>query len=65
VSVRLLVDASGKVTNCTSLSHFDAPEFNKVVCEKFKARARFEPAELADGTKVPSYYVNRVIFKMR
>jgi hypothetical protein len=27
-------------------------------------RARFEPAELADGTKVPSYYVNRVKFRM-
>jgi hypothetical protein len=27
-------------------------------------RARFEPAELADGTKVPSYYIRRVIFRM-
>ena len=64
VSVRLLVDATGKVTKCTTISHFDAPEFNRVVCAKFMSRAHFEPAELADGTRVPSYYANRIIFKM-
>ena len=64
VRVRLLVDASGRVTKCTSLTHFDEPEFNRVVCEKMMARAKFEPAELADGTKVPSYYVNRIIFRI-
>jgi len=64
VRVRLLVDAAGRVTKCTSLSHFDEPEFNRIVCDKFIKRARFEPAELADGTKVPSYYINRVIFRI-
>lgn len=64
VSARLLVDAAGKVTSCTSLSHFDAPQSNKVVCEIFKKRAKFEPAELADGTKVPSYYTVNVRFVM-
>lgn len=62
VRARLLVDATGKVTKCTSLSHFDAPAFNKVVCDKFMSRARFEPAELADGTKVPSYYTVGIKF---
>lgn len=64
VSARLLVDATGKVTSCTSLSHFNAPEFNKVVCEIFRKRAKFEPAELSDGTKVPSYYTVNVRFMM-
>lgn len=64
VKFRLLVDASGKVTKCTALSHFDAPEFNRVVCDKITQRAKFEPAELQDGTKVPFYYVNRVIFRI-
>jgi len=64
VKVRLLVDATGKVTKCTSLSHFKEKSFNDVVCDKFMKRAHFEPAELADGTKVPSYYVNHVIFRM-
>jgi hypothetical protein len=64
VKVRVLVDAAGRVTNCTSLSHFKAPEFNKIVCDRFTAKARFEPAELADGTKVPSYYVNKVKFRI-
>ncbi len=64
VSVRLLVDASGRVTKCTSLSHFKAPEFNQIVCDKMMKRGKFEPAELADGTKVPSYYTNRVVFRL-
>jgi len=64
VKVRLLVDAAGKVTQCTSLSNFDAPTFNRVVCDTFMKRAKFHPAELADGTKVPSYYINRVLFKI-
>ena len=64
VKVRLLIEAIGKVTKCTSLSHFKEKSFEQVVCDKFMKRARFEPAELADGTKVPSYYVNHVIFRM-
>jgi hypothetical protein len=64
VKVRVLVDATGHVTKCTSLSHFNEPEFNKITCDNFTARAHFEPAELADGTKVPSYYVNRVVFRI-
>jgi hypothetical protein len=64
VKVRLLVDVTGKPTKCTSLSHFKDVAFNQVVCDKFMKRARFEPAELSDGTKVPSYYVNRVVFRI-
>lgn len=64
VKVRLLVDATGRITKCTSLSHFKEKSFNGVVCAKFMARGHFEPAELADGTKVPSYYVRHVTFRM-
>lgn len=64
VKIRVLVDANGHVTKCTSLSHYKAPEFNKITCAKFTERAHFEPAELADGTKVPSYYVNIIVFRI-
>ena len=64
VAVRLLVDGAGRVTKCTPLSHFDEPEFNKVSCARISQRARFEPAELADGTKVPSLYTRRIVFRM-
>ena len=64
VEARLLVDASGKVTKCTALSHVDAPEFQKAVCDAFTKRGRFEPAELADGTRVPSYYVQTTQFRL-
>jgi hypothetical protein len=62
VKVRLLVNAAGRVTKCTALSHFDQPEFNRITCAAFVARAHFEPAELSDGTKVPSYYLDEVVF---
>lgn len=63
VRIRLLVDASGKVTKCTSLSHFKYPEFNAVTCNAIMKRASLAPAELADGTKVPSYFTQRVVFR--
>jgi TonB family protein len=64
VTLRLLVDAAGKVTKCTSLSHFEDEEFNRISCARVSQRARFEPAELADGTKVPSYYTFRIKFRI-
>lgn len=64
VSARVLIDASGQVTRCTSLSHFKLPQFNELVCDRIKKLAHFQPAELADGTKVPSYYIVRFIFRI-
>ena len=64
VKVRVLVDASGRVTKCTSLSHFKAPEFNQVVCNNFTKRAKFQPAELADGTKVASYFAMQINWRI-
>jgi hypothetical protein len=64
VSVRLLIDATGKITKCTALSHFAASDFNSVTCNAITSRARFLPAELADGMKVPSYIWQRVVFRI-
>lgn len=64
VNVRLAVDNSGKVTKCASVSAYAAPEFNKVVCNVYLTRARFSPAELADGTKVASYFSQSITFKI-
>jgi hypothetical protein len=64
VKARVLVDASGRVTKCTSLSHFKLPEFDQLVCDKIKSKARFAPAELADGTKVPSYDTVHIVFRI-
>jgi hypothetical protein len=64
VTFRLLIDADGRVTKCTATSQYDAPQFNTAVCDALKGRAHFSPAELQDGTKVPSYYTNRVVFRL-
>lgn len=64
VNIRLAVDATGKVTKCASISAFNAPAFNKLVCNVYLTRARFSPAELSDGTKVASYYSQNITFKI-
>jgi hypothetical protein len=64
VNARVLVDAAGHVTKCTSLSRYEQKEFNTVTCNLITQRAKFAPAELADGTKVASYYNVRVRFQI-
>jgi TonB family protein len=64
VTFRLLVDATGRVTKCQSFSPYDAPQFNTAVCKALQSAGRFEPAELADGTKVPSYFTDTVVFRI-
>lgn len=63
INARLIVGADGKVSRCTSLTQFKAEEMAKVVCDKLQ-RAVFRPAELADGTKVPTFVTARIKFKM-
>jgi TonB family protein len=64
VDIRVLVDATGRVTKCTATSQFVETGFNAATCEVVTRRMKFEPAELADGTKVPSYYVRRIAFRI-
>jgi hypothetical protein len=49
--------------HCTSLTAYRPPEFAEVVCKNL-SKAKFLPAELADGTKVPTYVVTSVRFRM-
>ena len=64
VKTRVLVDASGRVTKCTPLSYFNLPQFTQLVCDKITRNGKFAPAELADGTKVPSYYTVHINFRI-
>ena len=64
VRARVLVDATGRVTKCTSLSHFKLAEFTQLACDRITKSGKFLPAELADGTKVPSYYSVRINFRI-
>ncbi|MCW3797904.1 energy transducer TonB [Sphingomonas sp. BN140010] len=61
VEARLNIDAEGRVRKCTSLTYFKAPEFAEVVCRRL-SKARYTPAELADGTKVPTYDLATIKF---
>ena len=61
VSARLIVGADGNVSRCTSLTPFIGEGFKEVVCARL-SKATFEPAELADGTKVPTFVTVRIKF---
>lgn len=64
VNIRLIIDATGKITKCAASTHYDEAAFNNLVCNLFMKRGHFEPAELADGTRVPTYYVADVTFRI-
>jgi TonB family protein len=61
---RVNVSPEGRVTNCRIITTVQAPEINDRICAIIRSRARFKPAELADGTKVPDYYGNTIVFRM-
>lgn len=61
IQARLNIGADGAVTKCTSLTRFKAPGFDTVVYDKLSG-LRYKPAELLDGTKVPSYDLVSVRF---
>jgi hypothetical protein len=63
VAARLIVGADGKVVRCTPLTPFTGEGFKEVVCARL-SKALFEPAELADGTKVPSFAITRIDFRI-
>jgi hypothetical protein len=63
ISARLIVGADGKVISCTPLTRFVGEGFKEVVCRKL-SKATFDPAELADGTKVPTFVTARIKFEM-
>lgn len=61
VAARLIVAADGTVSRCTSLTPFVGEGFKETVCARL-SKAAFEPAELADGTKVPTFVTTRIRF---
>lgn len=56
---RLDVDANGRVTNCTVTSSSGSSILDSTACSLLKRRARFNPAEDANGNKIPAPFVSR------
>ncbi|WP_423141266.1 energy transducer TonB [Parablastomonas sp. CN1-191] len=60
VLFQLLIDPTGKVTECRVVSSSNNPVLDKTTCDLAMRRARFAPARDAAGKAVPGAYVNRV-----
>lgn len=64
VSLRIMVDRTGKPTSCHALQAFSNTEFDVKACDIALKYARFDPALDAGGQPVDSYYTTSVIYRM-
>lgn len=64
VQFRLSVGADGQPTQCHIQKSTRPEGFDKAVCKALMRRARFEPAQDADGQPIASYWRNTVHFIM-
>lgn len=64
VDVRLMIDATGRPTQCAIQGSTNPDDFERVVCKAFMNRARFEPALDAAGKPVPSFWSQTVNFRV-
>ncbi len=60
VTVRLLLDANGKVTGCKANSPRDGSAYEKALCDHVAQSAVIIPAKTADGTPVSSYLITTI-----
>ncbi len=57
---RLDVDATGRVGGCAIVASSGVKALDDTACTVMRARARFNPARRADGTPVPTIWINRL-----
>lgn len=60
----LPIGADGKVSDCRIVDSSGFPGLDKRTCELMRARAAFRPAKDGNGRAVPSFYINRVSWKV-
>lgn len=63
--LRVMVDATGGISGCDLTELTSAKNFSDEVCPLVRSRAEFAPARTADGGAVPSYYISRVLYRIR
>lgn len=64
VQFRLMIDETGKPTQCVIQSKTKPDDFAPTVCAVYMRRARFQPALDTQGKPVPSYFASSVQFQM-
>ena len=65
ISLRLIVDQQGSVSNCTVISGTEAKEFADVPCKPFLSQPHiFEPAHGADGRPIASWAQQTVRYRI-
>lgn len=62
VKFRLDVGVQGSVDGCVIISETSEQGFADITCRLISERARFSPAQNADGKPIRSYYVNSAVW---
>lgn len=61
---RLTIDEGGRVSNCVVTSSSGHADLDEAACNLITRRARFRPAEDANGNKISSSFSSRVVWRI-
>ncbi len=64
IQLRLIIDESGAIEDCTRIDVTEAENFTNIACEVFLEDAKFEPARDAEGNPVRTYSMQRIRYVM-
>ncbi|MEO1968966.1 MAG: energy transducer TonB [Sphingomonadaceae bacterium] len=65
ISVRLIIDTSGHVSDCQITNVTEAKDFDDYACKAFEKSGKFEPARDKNGNPIKSSFTTNVVYRMR
>jgi len=63
-AISVQIDENGRVTSCNVTGSSGSPTLDDATCKLYQRRARFKPAEDAEGNKIASTYSDRVRWQL-
>lgn len=64
MTIRVMIDPTGKPTSCVVIAKTDSREFGNTACRQVMKVAKFEPALDADGKPVESYWTSGIRYDL-
>lgn len=64
LSIRMLVDENGAITDCHITNITIAEDFDDRACSEFKKVGKFEPAIDTDGKPMASFYASTILYRL-
>lgn len=64
LSIRMLIDESGAITDCRITNITIAEDFDDRACIEFRKVGKFEPAIDTDGKPMASFYASTILYRL-